>query len=275
MTTLVWLEGAVVPSAEARVPVLDHGFTVGDAVFETTVVVDGVPLALGRHLARLGRSAAGLGLAAPDEQGVRAAVAQLCRAHEGGGVKRLRITWTGGVAGLGSGRAEAGGTLVVVLGPQPVWPATTSAVTVAWTRNERAATAGLKTTSYAENVVGLAEASRRGASEALMANTRGELCEGTGTNVFVVVDGELLTPPLSSGCLPGITRELVIETTATREATLPFDVLDRADEIFLTSSTRHVHPVHRMDDRVLGAPGRLTRDCSAAYAALLAATSDP
>ena len=99
-----------------------------------------------------------------------------------------------------------------------------------WTRNERSATAGLKTTSYAENVVALAHAKERGGIEAVFANTRGELCEGTGTNVFVVVDGELLTPPLESGCLAGITRELTLEWCraeglAVREQALPLSVL--------------------------------------------------
>ena len=83
-----------------------------------------------------------------------------------------------------------------------------------WVRNERSATAGLKTTSYAENVVALDRAHAEGGSEALFANTRGELCEGTGSNVVVVVDDELVTPPLSSGCLAGITRELLLEWAA-------------------------------------------------------------
>ena len=80
-----------------------------------------------------------------------------------------------------------------------------------WVRNERAATAGLKTTSYAENVIALASRQEPGALEAIFANTRGELCEATGSNVFVVIDGVVRTPPLDSGCLAGITRELVLE----------------------------------------------------------------
>ena len=123
-------------------------------------------------------------------------------------------------------------------------------VVVPWTRNERSATAGLKTTSYAENVVALAYAKERGGIEAIFANTRGELCEGTGSNIFVVVDGELLTPPLDSGCLAGITRELTIEWCRAeglpvREQTLPLSVLETADEVFITSSTKDVLPISR------------------------------
>ena len=119
--------------------------------------------------------------------------------------------------------------------------------------------AGLKTTSYAENVVALAKAHAAGASEALFANTVGRLCEGTGSNVFVVVDGRLHTPPLASGCLGGITRALTVEWTGAYESELTLDVLERAEEIFLTSTLRDVQAVHRVDGRVLGtAPGPVT-----------------
>ncbi|MFD7946351.1 aminotransferase class IV, partial [Streptomyces sp. NPDC059744] len=132
-------------------------------------------------------------------------------------------------------------------------------ITVPWTRNERGALAGLKTTSYAENVVALARAHEQGASEALFANTVGQLCEGTGTNVFVVLDGRLHTPPLASGCLAGITRALVVEWAGAHETELPMDVLEHADEVFVTSSLRDVQAVHRIDGRELpGTPGPVT-----------------
>src|SRR5690606_36162816 len=102
-------------------------------------------------------------------------------------------------------------TLLVAVAEMPERPETTAVVTVPWTRNERGALTGLKTTSYAENVRALAYAAERGCSEAIFGNTVGDLCEGTGSNIFVVVDGRLLTPPLSSGCLAGITRALVLE----------------------------------------------------------------
>ena len=99
--------------------------------------------------------------------------------------------------------------------------------TVPWPRNERGALAGLKTTSYGENVVMLAYAKARGAGEAVMANLAGHLCEGTGTNVFYVVDGELRTPSLESGCLAGVTRALVLEWYGGREVDEPIDVVQR------------------------------------------------
>ena len=108
-------------------------------------------------------------------------------------------------------------------------------------------------------MVALTEAQRRGASEAVFANLAGNLCEGTGTNVFYVIDGELRTPSLASGCLAGVTRDLVLEWFGGREVDEPIEVAAGADEIFLVSTTRDVQGVHRWDDRELSAPGEVTR----------------
>lgn len=262
--TLAWLDGSVVAANEATVSVLDAGFSLGRAVFTTLLVRDGRPQAWERHLRRLTDSAHRLGLPEVDPRRARIAVDDLLAADSSRGLRRLRLTWT-------AGRPDHGGTLVATLGPQTPWPGTTTAVAVAWVRNERSAVAGIKTTSYVENVVARSEAERRGASEALLANSRGELCEGTASNVFVVVAGVVLTPSLASGCLPGIARELVLASGLAQEETLPMSVLATAEEVFLTSSTRQVHGVHELDGRLLDAPGPLTQKCAAAYAALIAA----
>ncbi|CBG74438.1 putative pyridoxal-phosphate-dependent transaminase [Streptomyces scabiei 87.22] len=254
----IWLDGGLQDIDSARVSVLDHGLTVGDGVFETAKTVAGRPFALTRHLDRLALSARGLGLPEPDLDEVRRACSAVVEANPVA-LGRLRITYTGGVSPLGSDRGDHGQTLVVALGETARRADTTAAITVPWTRNERGALTGLKTTSYAENVVALARAHERGATEALFANTVGRLCEGTGSNVFVVLDGEIHTPPVASGCLAGITRALVVEWTGARETDLPLDVLDRADEVFLTSSLRDVQAVHRVDARELvPAPGPVT-----------------
>ncbi|MGV9452628.1 aminotransferase class IV [Streptomyces sp. NPDC003635] len=254
----IWLDGGLQDIESARVSVFDHGLTVGDGIFETVKATDGKPFALTRHLNRLTRSARGLGLPDPDHDEVRRACTAVLEANPMP-LGRLRITYTGGHGPLGSDRGEHGPTLVVALGETTRRPDTTAVITVPWTRNERGALTGLKTTSYAENVVALARAHQHGGSEALFANTVGRLCEGTGSNVFVVLDGEIHTPPLASGCLAGITRELVVEWTGARETDLPLDVLERADEIFLTSTLRDVQAVHRVDQRELSAaPGPVT-----------------
>ncbi|KUJ66631.1 4-amino-4-deoxychorismate lyase [Streptomyces albus subsp. albus] len=274
-TPPIWLDGALRDADSAQVSVFDHGLTVGDGVFETLKAEHGRAFALTRHLDRLARSARGLGLPEPDLEEVRRACAAVLAATPMP-LGRLRITYTGGLAPLGSGRGGSGPTLVVALTETEDRPDTTAAITVPWTRNERGALAGLKSTSYGENVVALARAHEQQASEALFANTVGRLCEGTGSNVFVVLDGELHTPPVSSGCLAGITRALVVEWAGARETDLPFDVLERAEEAFLTSSLRDVQAVSRIDGRTLAeAPGPVTLKAMRIFAERSADDPDP
>lgn len=270
----VWLNGRLVDPSAATVAVSDHGLTVGDGVFETMRTERGVPFAMSRHLRRLRRGLDGLGLElrwSDDE--LRSAMTEVAAAFAS--TARIRLTVTGGPGPLGSNRGEGGATVVVAGEAAPAWPETGAAVTVPWRRNERSAVAGLKTTSYAENVVALAAAKAAGASEAILANTAGALCEGTGSNVFVVLRGRALTPPLSSGCLPGITRELVLECSEAEEADLTPDDLSVAEEVFLTSSTRDVQGQHRIDERDLEAPGPVTRRVARAFARLVADDLDP
>lgn len=252
--------GGLVDAGDAHVSVLDHGFTVADGVFETLKVSGGEVFALRRHLDRLARSAAALGLPAPDEQQIRHAVDDTVAANAPliGELGRLRITYTAGVAALGSDRGEAGPTLVVATSAMTPWPESAAVVTVPWPRNERSPLAGVKSTSYAENVLALARAHDHGAGEALMADTQGRLCEGTGSNVFLVLDGRLITPSLATGCLPGITRELVLEWSDAQEVDVSISALADASEVFITSSTRDVQPVHRVDESAYAAPGPIT-----------------
>lgn len=271
----IWVDGELHGAETASVSVLDHGLTVGDGAFETIKVTQGTAYALSRHLRRLARSARGLGLPEPDLDEVRRACAAVVEANPVP-LGRLRITYTGGLSPLGSDRGSSAPTLVVALGEAHRRPDTTAVITVPWARNERGALVGLKTTSYAENVLALAKARQQGASEALFANTAGELCEGTGSNVFVVVDGALLTPPLRSGCLGGITRALAIEWCEAQEMTLPFEVLREADEVFLTSTLRDVQAVDQIDGRALpGAPGPVTAKAMQVFAERSASDIDP
>ena len=272
-----WIDGRTIDPTDPAVRVDDHGLTVGDGVFESLKVVDGVPFALTRHLRRLAASAAGLGLPPVDEALLRAGIgAVLDPGPEGAApLQRLRITVTGGPAPMGSGRGEAGPTVVVAAAPLAPAAASVAVVTVPWPRNERGATAGLKTTSYAENVVALDRARSAGAQEAVLANTVGDLCEGTGSNVFYVVDGELRTPSLASGCLAGVTRGLVLEWHGAREVDEPVAVAEAADEVFLVSTTRDVQPVHRWGDRELPVPGPVTAEVARTWARREAEHADP
>ena len=268
--------GSLVEPDRAVVSIMDHGFTVGDGVFETLKVVTGVPFAMRRHLERLVRSAAAMGAALPDIDHVRDAAMQVVVANaiECGDLARLRITWTSGAAPLGSDRADAPPTLVIAMMRQSPWSPTTTAITIPLVRNPHSLIAGAKSTSYGENVVALMRAHAAGASEAILGTVDGRLCEGTGTNVVLVVDGEPLTPTLDSGCLAGITRELAIEWLGVREADLPLEAVHDAEEVLLLSSTRDVHPVVRIDDRILD-PGPVGLRMRAEFTVLARDDPDP
>lgn len=275
---LIWIDGELVDENDASVSVFDHGLIVGDGVFETVKVVDGVPFALSRHIARMLRSAAAIGLPEPDA----ALVAKACTdvvAQVPSGLGRLRVTYTGGIAPMGSPRGDGPPTLIAAVTAVTPYEPVTKVAVVPWTRNERGALAGAKTTSYGENVVALARAASQGATEALFTDTQGRLSEGTGSNVFVVVDGELLTPALSTGCLAGITRGLLLEWLTVREVEEPLDLLDRADEIFLCSTVRDVQAVETVifDDhvRALPAPGPVTKHAAETFASHSVADVDP
>ncbi|WP_174521082.1 aminotransferase class IV [Kribbia dieselivorans] len=276
----VWVNGRLTGEGEPAVAALDHGVTVGDGAFETAKITQGQVFAATRHLRRLDHTLAGLGLPPADHAVIAAGVEAVLAEGDPIEFGRLRYTITGGAGPLGSDRADSPLTYIVTAGAQPANPPSVKVCTVEWTRNERAATAGLKTTSYAENVVSLADAKRRGGVEAIMANTRGELCEGTGTNIFVVRDGVILTPPLESGCLAGITRALTIEWCReagmeVREETMPLSDLFSADEVFITSSTKDVLAVHAVDDTTFAAPGPVTAAAAEVFARFAADRLDP
>jgi branched-chain amino acid aminotransferase len=272
----VWINGTLVPDEEAQISVFDHGLVTGDGVFETIKVTNGEPFALTRHLNRLARSATGLGLADPDLDQIRAGALAVIEASGKPELARMRITVTGGIAPLGSERGGSPLTAIVAMaGMKPVasWVDVT---TVPWPRNEHGALSGLKTTSYGENVRALAYAAERGGNEAIFPNTAGSLCEGTGSNVFVVSGGQLLTPPLTAGCLAGVTRALVIEWAGAMEQDMPLSALIEADEAFLTGTTRDVQPIRCVDGQTLAnTSGPITKKAIEVFAMRAAESPDP
>jgi len=255
-STKVWLNDELVDSDKATVSIFDHGFPVGDGAFETLKVINGQPVAVTRHIKRLIYSLNTIGIELNSEDILKKAINEVILANKAlGDVMRMRITYTSGVGPLGSDRTKDNFTLVVAVSPEAIWPETAIVVTVADPRNDKSMLAGAKTTSYAQNAGLLSVARKQGAHEAIMPNTKGDLCEGTGSNIFVVKDGQVLTPPLSGGCLGGITRALVMKWFDVKEVDLPMSALRDVDEAFLTSSTRDIQPISKIDDRVLNAPG--------------------
>ncbi|GEL44980.1 4-amino-4-deoxychorismate lyase [Cellulomonas hominis] len=278
MVSVLWAGGRL---RDPREPVLsgaDAGFATGLGVFETCAVAAGRAFALTRHLDRLAASLRALDLPPVDEGEVRDAVAAVLAAG-GADVGRVRVTVSPGAPGA------AAPSLVVTAGPAPLrGPA--HVVRVPWVRNERSPLAGHKSTSYAADVLALAAAQRAGGNEAVLANTRGELCEGTGSNVFVERDGALLTPPLSSGCLPGVTRALALEWAAeaglpvaeARSGELPWEVLDDVRRggasLALSGSLRGFVGVHALDGAAV-ATGPLTAAVAELFRARAGADPDP
>lgn len=265
----VWLSGVLVEEDAARVSPSDHGFLVGDGVFETLRWYGGRPFALDEHLRRLADGCRKLGISRPDPVELERAAYAVVAAN-GLADARMRITVTSGSGPPGLVRGTGAPTVLVVALPLSPWPPTSSAVTSSLRRDEQGPLAGVKTVSLAESAVALAQARAAGADEALVLNRRGELCEATTANVFLVHDEIAATPPVAAGCLAGITREHVLALGAVERALSPADVAS-AQEAFLTSSTREVQPLVAVDGRPVGAgePGPVTRALAQAYARLV------
>jgi branched-chain amino acid aminotransferase len=267
----VWLDGALVEDADACISPADHGFLLGDGVFETFRSYAGRLPTLREHLERLAAGAGVLGIWHPPLDELERGAEELL-AVSGLADARIRITVTSGTGPPGLGRGEGPGTALISVAALRAWPPSATAVVAPWPHDERSPLAGVKTTSRADTVMGLAYARERGADEALFLNGRGDVCEATTANVFAVRDGVVTTPPLSAGCLPGITRDHVLRICAEQgveasEVDLPRAALHEANELFLTSSTRGVQPLVRVDDAEVGngRPGPLTRRLAAAH----------
>jgi branched-chain amino acid aminotransferase len=287
----VWIGGAVVDAAEARVPVFDRGFLYGDSVYEVTRTFGGRPFALDEHLDRLARSGAGLGMALPPRDEIARAVEEaVAQSGEAECYVRVVVTRGSGPIGLDPALADAPRLVVLAL-PLSLPDAALyrDGATVAIVGARRSAPGSVdpqvKSGNYLSSVMAVAEARRRGAYEALMCDSVGRLAEGASSNLFLVRPGangaRLATPPLSVGLLEGITRRHVIDLA--RSAGLGVDELalwpadlQRAEEAFLTSSVRGVMPIVRVDgpdgSALIGdgRPGPVTRRIAAAYLAAAA-----
>lgn len=260
----VWLGGKLVAAAEARISPFDHGLLTGDGVFETLKAYKGKPFELGRHHARMLNSAKPLRLTVPPIETVAEVIDAVIAANGYTGAEcRIRLTVTGGIAALGSDKGHDGDTFLVAVGDIPVKADSVRVITVPYSRNEKGVMAGIKTTSYGENVVALAEAHAAGAGEAIFPNTQGNLCEGTGSNIFVVYDGELITPPLVAGPLAGVTRAVTLDLCReagipVREVDTPIEQLLKAEEAFLTGTLKEIMPISAIDGVEIPCPGPLS-----------------
>ena len=266
------IDGRVCPPGEAKISVFDRGFLYGDSVYETVSTMHGRLFALAAHLDRLERSAARIGLRAPPRATIERAIAETAQAAANP-ESRVRVMLTRGVGklDLDPATADEPQLIVVVMPFQPLPAALSeagaSAAIVSVVRNDpRAIDPAIKSGNYLNNVLALGEARRQGAHEALLCAADGSVAEGASSNVFLVKDGEVRTPGLDVGILDGITRAQVLALSRAngipaREARLRPEELRAADEAFITSATRGVLPVTRIDGAAVGEgrPGPITR----------------
>jgi branched-chain amino acid aminotransferase len=258
----------------------DRGLTLADGVFETMRAHHGIVFRLDRHLARLAHALVTLEI--PEPHDLRTHVLDAV-GDTGDAAVRLVVTRGVGVAGVAfQPFGDARPTVILSVSSAPVFSSSAYDIGLAahiasGRRNEHAMTTGLKTLAYTDSVVALLEARRAGADEAIFLDTEAHCSEATASNLFVWTDGTLVTPPLSCGALPGITRAATLEVARelgvqTAERAFALDELAGAEEAFLTSSLRGLAPLVRVGARALGrgAPGALTRELTAAYTALVA-----
>lgn len=272
------VNGEVLPAAEARVSVLDTGFTFGDSVYETLRTYGGRPFHLDRHLARLRSSAGRLGIPLPaDGDFARDIDAVLVRAGNAESYIRLMVSRGVGDVSYHFDRVS-GPTRVVIVKPYEGLPerayAEGVAVIVASVRRNspRALDPAIKSGNLINNILAVREAQAAGALEPILLNEAGEVAEGASANVFIVKGGAVLTPPLGAGILPGVTRALLLEIgrglgLPMREESLRVAGLMAADEAFITSTLKEAVPVRTIDGKPVGQgrPGPVTLRLLAAY----------
>ena len=278
---MLWLDGDRVAGDATHVSALDRGFTLADGLFETMLVRRGQIFRAARHLERLHYGASVLRIALPDnlERWLESAMREAARELDDAAV-RLTVSRGIGSPGLAP-RDAAAPTVVITVNRMPTFPPALrehglSALTATARRDERAATAGVKSLAYTEAIIALMRAHDEGADEAIFLDSDGHVSEASTSNAFVCSAGALATPPLSCGVLPGITREAIIELAPTlglqvSERPLSPRELAEADEAFLTSSLRGIAPLVRIDGRAIGTGtvGPITQSVMRAYAALV------
>jgi branched-chain amino acid aminotransferase len=277
MAATVNVNGRVSDQEHAVISVFDHGFLYGEGVYETLRTYNGQPFLFDRHMRRMRKSAGMVALDVPltDAQ-IDSRFRETMQAAglgETGREAYIRILITRGVGELTYDLAACPSPSIVIIVKPNVEPPLAAfeqgvkASLVPIVRNHPGSVNPLiKSNNLLNNALAMQEAFRRGGFEGIMRNYKGELAECTQSNLFIVKNGAALTPPIDAGLLPGITREFLFEVgqdagIPVREAVLRDEDLFGADEAFLTSTTREVLPIVKVDDRQVGAgtPGPITR----------------
>jgi branched-subunit amino acid aminotransferase/4-amino-4-deoxychorismate lyase len=254
--TRIWCNGQWIDPLDFSIAPTDRGLMHGLGLFETILAVDGRPVFAGQHLERLMHGCERLGWPMETTDLAAVMIELLQHNHLGSGRGRIRLAVTAGSGVIGDLTPGGDRLLWMTASAAAEAPATTSVNVSPFTRNEHSPLAGMKCASYAENHIALDQARRLGFEETLFFNNAGHLCEAATSNVFLVKNGTLLTPALDCGCLPGVTRAVVIGLAARlgiscEETRLIMADLHSSDGIFLTSSIRGVMGVSRLEERFL------------------------
>ena len=270
---VVYVNGRITDAAQAVIPVFDHGFLYGEGVYETLRTYAGEPFLFDAHMKRLRRSAAMIHLDVPGtDDEMMARIRETMGAEKGLKEAYIRILITRGVGELTYNLAATPvPSTIIIVKPFPEPPSAhfTDGIALALVSVRRnhpsALNPRIKSNNLLNNALAMQEALRQGAEEALMLNQQDELAECSQSNFFIVKEGRVLTPPISAGLLPGITREFVFEVghdagVAVEEKTLTTTDLWAADEAFITGTTREITPVVKVDGRPYGdgKPGPIT-----------------
>lgn len=278
----VYINGKLFDKEDAKISVYDHGLLYGDGVFEGIRSYGGKVFRLDEHLKRLWDSAKAIWLTIPiSREDLAKAVYDTLRVNNiADGYIRLVVTRGAGTLGLDPNRTSDPQVIIITdhisLYPREMYDKGLEIVTVSVVRNHPAAMSPrIKSLNYLNNILAKIEGLQAGCVEALMLNTKGEVAECTGDNVFLVRDGVLLTPPNEAGILEGVTRQAVIELARetkreVREVPLTKHDVYIADEMFLTGTAAEVIPVVKVDSRQIGngKPGPITRDLMERFHAL-------
>lgn len=274
MPIVVYVNGTISDGSRAVVPALDHGLLYGEGIYETLRTYNRRFFLWDRHVARLRTSASMLELPVPWSDAELGDIATATMgALEGVDEAYIRILVTRGVGELSYDPTRCGTPSLIVIAkdhvptPEAVYDAGVAVARVSVIRNHPASVNPLiKSNNLLNNALAMQQALKQGAAEALMKNYLGEYCECSQSNFFIVTDGVASTPPLASGLLRGVTRDFLFEVgdevgIPVREAVIRDPELLGADEMFITSSTREVLPIVRVDDHVVGdgRPGPVTR----------------
>ena len=234
---LIHLNGALVSAAEARVDPADRGLTLGDGLFETIRARGGRPLRLAAHCARLRAGAEVLDLPVPvSDEALGRALEETLKANAvTDGVLRLTLTRGPGPRGL-LPPPQPRPTLLITAAAEASSPSPIRAVIATTTRrNEHSPLSRCKCINYLDNILARLEAAKRGADDALLLNTAGRLAGTTMANLFLVIDGVVVTPPVADGALPGVIRAEVVKAAGAEERSLKPEDLARASEAFVTN----------------------------------------